>query len=115
MFWHGLPVRLFASVIVSGSMFPVRLFPVERYGIDCQCDCSSVIVPVRLFPVKRYGIAYQCDCSSSIVLANRLRFSLMIACFQFYVFVMLAYLIVSSSIVSSAIVSGRMFRHCLTA
>jgi len=33
------------------------IIPVERYGIACQRDYSSVIVPV-----DRYGIACQCDC-----------------------------------------------------
>jgi len=91
MFWHGLPVRCFqcgySSVIV-----PVRLFPVERYGMVCRRDYSSLIVPVmlasvivpfRLFPVERYGIACQRDCSSVIVPVERYGIACQCDCFQF--------------------------------
>jgi len=57
---------------------PVRLFPVERYGIACQRDCSSVIIPV-----ERYGIACQRDYSSVIVPVDRYGIACQCDCFQF--------------------------------
>ena len=105
-------------------MFPVWLFqcdcssliiPVERYGMVCRRDYSSLIVPVmlasvivpfRLFPVERYGIACQRDCSSVIVPVERYGIACQCDCFQFDC---LPVWLFASVIVSSVMFPVRLF------